>query len=78
MQKRLTKDIEVFLKKKKKIHNIHVNETKIYQKMKNKSWLSIEIYYKLRQKKCLIIVIKNYFHLKILVFLKFGLGEWAI
>ena len=55
-----------------------LNDTKIYQKMKNKSWLHIEKYYKRRQKKCLIIVIRNYFYLKILVFLKFVVGEWAI
>ena len=37
------KDIKVFLKKKKKTSdNMVVKDIKIYQKMKNKSWLSIE------------------------------------
>ena len=35
------KDIKNFLKKKKST-NMVVKDTKIYQKMKNKSWLSIE------------------------------------
>ena len=39
LQKMLAKDI--FLKKKKKKRDMVVNDTKIYQKMKNKSWLSI-------------------------------------
>ena len=30
------------MKRKKKSDNIIVNNTKIYQKMKNKSWLNIE------------------------------------
>ena len=43
LQKKLVKDTKVFLKrKKKKCDNIDVNYTKISQKMKNKSWLSIE------------------------------------
>ena len=41
LQKEFLKDIKVFLKKKKK-ENMAVNHTKIYQKMKNKSLLSIE------------------------------------
>ena len=42
-QKKLVKDIKNFLKKKKKkSNNMVVNVTKIYQKMKNKSLLSIE------------------------------------
>ena len=41
LQKKLVKDIKVFLKKKKKT-NMVVNDTKIYKNMKNKSWLSIE------------------------------------
>ena len=39
LQKMLAKDI--FLKKKKEKRDMVVNDTKIYQKMKNKSWLSI-------------------------------------
>ena len=40
---KLVKDIKVFLKKKKeKSNNIFLNDTKIYQKMKNKSVFSIE------------------------------------
>ena len=42
-QKKLVKDIKVFLKKKKKkSDNMVMNDTKISQKMKNKSLLSIE------------------------------------
>ena len=42
-KKELVKDIKVFLKKKKKkSDNIVMNVTKISQKMKNKSFLSIE------------------------------------
>ena len=41
LYKKLMKDMNVFLKKKKKINNIIVKDTKISQKMKNKSWLSI-------------------------------------
>ena len=42
-KKELVKDIKIFLrKKKKKSGNIVVNNTNIYQKMKNKSLLSIE------------------------------------
>ena len=40
---KLVKDIEIFLmKKKKKSNNMVVNTTKISQKLKNKSLLSIE------------------------------------
>ena len=43
IQKKLVKDIKIFLKKKKKKNNnIAVNVTKISQKMKNKSLLSTE------------------------------------
>ena len=43
LQKKLVKDIKIFLeKKKKKSSNMVVNVTKISQKMKNKSLLSIE------------------------------------
>ena len=43
LQKELIKDIKVFLKKKKiKSNNMVVNDTKIYQKMKSKSLLSIK------------------------------------
>ena len=42
-KEKFVKDIKVFLKKKKKkSDNILVNNTKTYQKMKNKSWLRIE------------------------------------
>ena len=42
-KKKLVKDIKVFLKRmKNKSNNMVVDDTKIYQKMKNKSWLSIE------------------------------------
>ena len=43
LQKKLVKDIEIFLKKKKKkSNNMVMNVTKIFQKIKNKSFLSIE------------------------------------
>ena len=45
--------MKVFLKKKKKIiknnDSMVVNDTKISQKMKSKSWLSIEKNYKMRK-----------------------------
>ena len=43
LQKKLVKDIKIFLKKKKKkSNNMVLNVTKTSQKMKNKSLLSIE------------------------------------
>ena len=43
LQKKLVKDIKIFLKKKKwKSNNMVINVTKISQKMKKKSLLSIE------------------------------------
>ena len=43
LQKKLLKDIKVFLKKKKKTsNNMVVKDTKIYYNIKNKSYLSIE------------------------------------
>ena len=43
LQKKFLKDVRVFLRnKKKKSDNMVVNDTKIYQKMKNKSLLSTE------------------------------------
>ena len=43
LQKKLMKDIKLFLKKeKKKSNNMVVNDAKVYQMMKNKSLLSIE------------------------------------
>ena len=42
-QRKLVKDIKIFLKKKKEKSNSQVrNDTKIYQIMKNNSFLSIE------------------------------------
>ena len=39
-EKNLLKDTKVFLKNNnKKRHNMVMNDTKVYQKMKNKSWL---------------------------------------
>ena len=41
--KKLVKDIKIFLRKeKKKSKNMVVSDTKIYQKVKNKSLVSIE------------------------------------
>ena len=43
LQKKLVKDIKIFIKKeKKKSNNMVVNVTKISQKMKKINWLSIE------------------------------------
>ena len=43
LQKKLVKDIKIFLKKKKKrSNNVVVNFTKISQKIKKINWLSIE------------------------------------
>ena len=42
LQKSMWKISDFLMKRKKKRNNIVVNNTKIYQKMKNKSWLSIE------------------------------------
>ena len=43
LQKHLVKDIKIFLQKKmKKSNSMIMNVTKISQKMKNKSFLSIE------------------------------------
>ena len=50
LQKKLVKDIKIFLKKKKKKSvNIVINVTQISQKMNNKSLLSIEKYYRMRK-----------------------------
>ena len=49
------KGIKIFLKKKKKkSNNMVVNVTKIFQKMKNKSFLSIEKIYRMREKALLL------------------------
>ena len=43
LQKKFVKDIKVFLKNKKENrNNMDLNDTKIYQKMENKSWFSIK------------------------------------
>ena len=58
LQKKLEKNIKVFLKKKNmKNDNMVLNDTKTYQKMKTKSLLSIEK----NVIKRLIIIIRNYF-----------------
>ena len=51
LQKKLMKDIKVILNKKtEKSNNMVKNVTKIFQKMKNKSLLSIEKkYYRIRK-----------------------------
>ena len=41
LQRKLVKDIKVFLKRRKR-DNLIVNETNIYQNTKSKDWLSIE------------------------------------
>ena len=51
LQEKLAKDIKVFLKKKMgKSNKMIVNDTKIYQKMKNKSLLNIVKYTYLKMK----------------------------
>ena len=61
LQKKLVKDIKVFLEKiKEKSDSMVMNDIKIYQNMKNKSWLSM--------KKHVMIIIKSYFHLENLVY----------
>ena len=63
--KKLVKDIKVYLKKNMiQSNNMVMIDKKISQKMKNKSLLSMKKYYNMR-KKCLIIIIKNYYFLKI-------------
>ena len=58
LQKNLAKDIKIFLKKtKKKSNNMVVNVTKISQKMKNKSLLSIAK--NIEWKKCPLIIIRK-------------------
>ena len=55
------KDIKIILKRKKKnSKNMVVNVTKISEKIKNKSLLSIEK----NKKKCHIIIIRKYFNLE--------------
>ena len=50
LQKKLMKDIKIFLKKKKKERNYMVmNVSKISQRMKNKSLFSIKKYYRMRK-----------------------------
>ena len=68
LQKKLVKNIKIFLKKKKKkSDNMVVNVKKISQKMKNLNWLSIEKNIT-EWKKSLIIIyliinMKKYFNL---------------
>ena len=50
-------------KKIEKIDNMVVNDTKIYQEMKNKNFLSIKKILK-NQKKCPIVIIRNYYFKK--------------
>ena len=55
LQKKLVKHIKIFLKKKKEKSNSQVrNDTKIYQIMKNKSFLSIEKKYDKRRTNALL------------------------
>ena len=64
IQKILAKDIKFFLKKKKKkSDNMVENVTKISYKMKHKSLL-IQKNILQNEKKCLIIIIRNYYFKK--------------
>ena len=65
LQKKARERYQNLSKEEKEKINMVMNNTKIYQKMKNKSWLSTE---KILIKKCLIIIIRNYFHLENLVY----------
>ena len=56
-KKRLQKNA---CEKKKKEKNMVVNDTDVYQMMRNKSWLSIKKYCK-KRRKSLIIIIRNVF-----------------
>ena len=50
LHKKLMKVIKFFLKeKKKKSNNMVINDTKISQMMKNKSWLSRKKKYRMRE-----------------------------
>ena len=50
--------------KKKTNNNMVAYDTKMFKKMKTKSWLSLEMkYYKMRKKR-LIIIIRNYFSIR--------------
>ena len=52
-------------KEEKKSDNMTVNFIKISQKMKEINWLSIEKkYYRMRKKKCFIVIIRKYFNLR--------------
>ena len=55
------KNIKVFIKKKKKkSENMAMNDTKIYQKMKNNGLLSTEKNI-IKSEKNLIIIIRNFY-----------------
>ena len=60
---------------KEKSENMVAKDTKIYQKMKNKSWLRIEKNIKEEEKTS--IIIRNYFYLENFVsFLRLGYNQW--
>ena len=59
LRKKLVKNIEVFLKKKK--GNMVMNNVTSYQEVKNKNWLSIEKY-KIRKKALFYLI--NYYRLE--------------
>ena len=64
LQKKLVKDIKIFLKnQKKKSNNMVVNDIKISQKIKNKSLLSVEKILQ-NEETHLIIIIRNYYFKK--------------
>ena len=66
LQKKLVKNIEVFLKKKK--GNMVMNNVTLYQEVKNKNWLSIEKY-KIRKKALFYLI--NYYRLEKIFFFFF-------
>ena len=59
-EKRIQKELEKDIEEKEKSDNMAMNITKISQKMKNKSLISIEKKYYRMRKKCLIVIIREY------------------
>ena len=60
-QKKLVKDIKIFLKKKKKKSESMILNVNVSSEIRNKSLSSIKKIYHRMRKKCLIIIMRNYF-----------------
>ena len=63
-EKKLVKDIKVFLKS----NNLVMKDIKINQKIKKQKLVEYRKIILQNEKKCLIIIIKSYFHLENLAF----------